>query len=206
MNTTHTVRFELPPSRVARFCVGLAILYAVWACKATIARYVFSCCSPGLESYGSVTGVVLPLLIEFVIMIGSIAIFIGTIGWRTVVDIVGGVVMTVRAWRARSVAVQQAAAAATEGAQYAASNAAGAQVAVATSSAAMNAATASLAQTPLQQLEDKVSSAFRKRDEQFTKLSAQVEQVLDAVQGLKESQEKPATTAKSTRGRKVSNE
>lgn len=137
MNTTHTVRFELPPSRILRFCIGIAVIYAVISCRSLIAGFFqFRFSSSGDAPFGSVTAVVLPLLIEFIIAIGSCALFIWSVGWGLLSDLIGGVYQTFQMFRAQNFAASAAASAARDSAGVAA----GTVATVAATSAATNAA------------------------------------------------------------------
>lgn len=104
-NTTHTVTISEPPSRGLRFAIGCAILYAVWANRRLIAGWLFSTVAPNApapDGYGSVvgvTGLLLPLAIDFVVALGGFGIFAATFGWRIIADVVTGIYSTVSNWR-----------------------------------------------------------------------------------------------------------
>jgi hypothetical protein len=103
--TTQTITISEPPSRGLRFAIGCAILYTVWANRRLIAGWLFSAVAPNApapDGYGSVvgvTGLLLPLAIDFVVALGGFGIFAATFGWKFIADIVGGVYSTVSNWR-----------------------------------------------------------------------------------------------------------
>lgn len=105
MDTTNTITISEPPSRGLRFAIGCAILYACWANRRLIAGWLFSTVAPNApapDGYGSVvgvTGLLLPLAIDFVVAIGGFGIFAATFGWRIVADVVQGIYATVSNWR-----------------------------------------------------------------------------------------------------------
>jgi hypothetical protein len=104
-NTTHTVVVAEPPSKGLRFLVGLAMLYAFWANRRLIAGFLFSSVAPnamapeGFQSVGTITAVVIPLLIDFVVALGGGGIFAATLGWRVFADIAAGTFQMVANWR-----------------------------------------------------------------------------------------------------------
>jgi len=104
-NTTHTVVIAEPPSKGLRFLVGVAMLYAFWANRRLIAGFVFSTVAPqaaapeGFASVGTVTGVLLPLLVDFVVALGGGGIFAATLGWRVFSDLAAGVFQAIANWR-----------------------------------------------------------------------------------------------------------
>jgi hypothetical protein len=104
-NTTHTVTISEPPSRGLRFAIGCAILYACWSNRRLIAGWLFSAIAPNApapDGYGSVvgvTGLLLPLAIDFVVALGGFGIFAATFGWRILADVVSGLYSTVSNWR-----------------------------------------------------------------------------------------------------------
>jgi hypothetical protein len=105
MDTTHRVVIQEPPSKGLRFLVGMAMLYAFWANRRLIAGFVFSTVAPqaatpdGFSSVGTITAVVLPLLVDFVVALGGGGIFIATFGWRLFADIAAGCWQMVANWR-----------------------------------------------------------------------------------------------------------
>lgn len=165
MNTTHTIRFETPPSRILRFSIGIAGLYAIWACRGLIFNAVYGLSTP--NELGSVTGVVVPLVIEFVIMFGSILVFIFSIGWRVTVDVFSGIASMAQNWLSRSQAVKEAALSAKESAEVSAGQSAGVNAGVA--------AIAAVQPTkPPFTFEDRVRATLR---EQRDQMSAQRQQI-----------------------------
>ena len=104
-NTTHTVVVAEPPSKGLRFLVGLAMLYAFWVNRRLIAGFVFSAMAPqavapeGYQSVGTITAVVIPLLVDFVVALGGGGIFAATFGWRIFSDIAAGTFQMVANWR-----------------------------------------------------------------------------------------------------------
>jgi hypothetical protein len=105
MDTTHRVVIQEPPNKGLRFLVGMAILYAFWANRRLIAGFVFSTVAPqaatpdGFSSVGTITAVVVPLLVDFVVALGGGGIFIATFGWRLFADIAAGCWQMVANWR-----------------------------------------------------------------------------------------------------------
>jgi hypothetical protein len=105
LNTTHTVVIAEPPSRGLRFLVGLAMLYAFWANRRLIAGFLFSAVAPqaaapeGFASVGTVTAVLVPMLIDFVVALGGGGIFAATMGWRVFGDLVAGAFQMIANWR-----------------------------------------------------------------------------------------------------------
>lgn len=105
LNTTHTVVIAEPPSKGLRFLVGLAMLYAFWVNRRLIAGFVFSAVAPqqaapeGFASVSTVTGVVIPLLVDFVVALGGGGIFAATMGWRVFSDLAAGAFSMIANWR-----------------------------------------------------------------------------------------------------------
>lgn len=120
-NTTHTVVLAEPPSKGLRFLVGLAMLYAFWANRRLIAGFVFSSLAPqaaapeGFQSVGTITAVVIPLLVDFVVALGGGGIFAATFGWRVFSDIASGTFQMVTNWRNGQAARARVAAAINHG-------------------------------------------------------------------------------------------
>ena len=193
-NTTHTIRFETPPSRILRFCVGIAGLYAIWACRGFIFHAIYGLSSP--EDLGSVTGVVVPLLIEFVIMFGSIFVFIFSIGWRVTADIFSGFSAMAQTWRSRSQAVKEAALAAKESAEAAAGQTAGAN-------AGATAVAAGIAKLPT--FEDRVRATLREQRDQMKEQRTQIDSIVEALVRIESTlaAKTEAIPVKTTRTRKA---
>jgi hypothetical protein len=127
-STTHTVQIAEPPNRALRFLIGCAILYALWRCRDLIADFLtfrilnaFDANPQTLEAT-TVTGTVLPLLIELIIGLGGVGVFVFSLGWSVVVDLFAGGVATIAAFRARMTGQQIATAAATMAAKTTAAN------------------------------------------------------------------------------------
>lgn len=105
LNTTHTVVIAEPPSKGLRFLVGLAMLYAFWVNRRLIAGFVFSAVAPqqaapeGFAMVSTVTGVVIPLLVDFVVALGGGGIFAATMGWRVFSDLAAGAFSMISNWR-----------------------------------------------------------------------------------------------------------
>lgn len=105
LNTTHTVVIAEPPSKGLRFLVGLAIMYAFWVNRRLIAGFVFSAVAPqqaapeGFAMVSTVTGVVIPLLVDFVVALGGGGIFAATMGWRVFSDLAAGAFSMIANWR-----------------------------------------------------------------------------------------------------------
>lgn len=105
LNTTHTVVIAEPPSKGLRFLVGLAMLYAFWVNRRLIAGFVFSAVAPqqaapeGFAMVSTVTGVVIPLLVDFVVALGGGGIFAATMGWRVFSDLAAGAFSMIANWR-----------------------------------------------------------------------------------------------------------
>lgn len=105
LNTTHTVVIAEPPSKGLRFLVGLAMLYAFWVNRRLIAGFVFSAVAPqqaapeGFAMVSTVTGVVIPLLVDFVVALGGGGIFAATMGWRVFADLAAGAFSMIANWR-----------------------------------------------------------------------------------------------------------
>lgn len=105
LNTTHTVVIAEPPSKGLRFLVGLAMLYAFWVNRRLIAGFVFSAVAPqqaapeGFAMVSTVTGVVIPLLVDFVVALGGGGIFAATMGWRVFSDLAAGAFAMIANWR-----------------------------------------------------------------------------------------------------------
>lgn len=121
MDTTHTVVMQEPPSKGLRFLVGVAMLYAFWANRRLIAGFVFSTVAPqstapdGFSSVGTITAVVVPLLVDFVVALGGGGIFIATFGWRVFSDIAAGTWQMVANWRTGQLMRARVAAAVAQG-------------------------------------------------------------------------------------------
>ena len=121
MDTTHTVVIAEPPSKGLRFLVGVAMLYAFWANRRLIAGFVFSSIAPqsaapeGFASVATITAVVVPLLVDFVVALGGGGIFIATCGWRMFADIAAGCWQMVANWRTGQAMRARVAAAVTQG-------------------------------------------------------------------------------------------
>ena len=121
MDTTHTVVIAEPPSKGLRFLVGVAMLYAFWANRRLIAGFVFSSIAPqaaapeGFASVATITAVVVPLLVDFVVALGGGGIFIATFGWRMFADIAAGCWQMVANWRTGQAMRARVAAAVTQG-------------------------------------------------------------------------------------------
>lgn len=121
MDTTHTVVIQEPPSKGLRFLVGVAMLYAFWANRRLIAGFVFSTVAPqstapdGFSSVGTITAVVVPLLVDFVVALGGGGIFIATFGWRVFSDIAAGTWQMVANWRTGQLMRARVAAAVAQG-------------------------------------------------------------------------------------------
>ena len=119
-NTTHTVIVAEPPSKGLRFLVGLAMLYAFWVNRRLIAGFVFSAMAPqaaapeGYQSVGTITAVVIPLLVDFVVALGGGGIFAATFGWRIFSDIAAGTFQMVANWRSGQAVRARVAAAVTQ--------------------------------------------------------------------------------------------
>ena len=120
-NTTHTVVLAEPPSKGLRCLVGLAMLYAFWANRRLIAGFVFSSLAPqaaapeGFQSVGTITAVIIPLLVDFVVALGGGGIFAATFGWRVFSDIAAGTFQMVTNWRNGQAARARVAAAINQG-------------------------------------------------------------------------------------------
>lgn len=105
LNTTHTVVIAEPPSKGLRFLVGLAMLYAFWVNRRLIAGFVFSAVAPqqaapeGFAMVSTVTGVLIPLLVDFVVALGGGGIFAATMGWRVFSDLAAGAFSMIANWR-----------------------------------------------------------------------------------------------------------
>ena len=105
LNTTHTVVIAEPPSKGLRFLVGLAMLYAFWVNRRLIAGFVFAAVAPqqaapeGFAMVSTVTGVVIPLLVDFVVALGGGGIFAATMGWRVFSDLAAGAFSMIANWR-----------------------------------------------------------------------------------------------------------
>lgn len=105
LNTTHTVVIAEPPSKGLRFLVGLAMLYAFWVNRRLIAGFVFSAVAPqqsapeGFAMVSTVTGVLIPLLVDFVVALGGGGIFAATMGWRVFSDLAAGTFSMIANWR-----------------------------------------------------------------------------------------------------------
>lgn len=145
-STTHTVNIIEPPNRAFRFLIGCAILYALWRCRDLISDFLtfrilnaFDA-TPDAMAATTVTGTVLPLLIELIIGLGGVGVFVFSLGWSVVVDLFAGAVATIAAFRARMTGQQIATAAATMAANTNAANVAVATAATAAGSAAGTAA------------------------------------------------------------------
>lgn len=225
MNTTHTVRFELPPSRILRFCIGIAVIYAVISCRSIISGFFqFKLGATGDSPFGSVTAVVLPLLIEFVIAIGSCALFIWSVGWGLLSDLVGGIYQTFQMFRAQNFAASAAASAARDSAGVAA----GTVATVAATSAAVGSAAQRWTPTdppwagrppeppPVQQqpsFEARVQSTLRAHRDQLVSLESKISEIQsdgaeikDLAKQLIEMQtaKQPAARKRTTRGASAS--
>lgn len=145
-STTHTITIAEPPNRAFRFLIGCAILYAVWRCRERIADFltfqIFAAfdATPAAFEVTTVTGTVLPLLIEFVIGLGGIGVFVFSLGWSVVVDLFAGAVSTISVFRQRMAATAAAKDAATMAATIATNASATRAGAIAAVDAATNAA------------------------------------------------------------------
>lgn len=216
MNTTHTVRFELPPSRIFRFCIGIAVIYAVISCRSIISGFFqFKLGTTGDAPFGSVTAVVLPLLIEFVIAIGSCALFIWSIGWGLLSDLVVGVYQTFQVFRAQNFAAGAAASAARDSAGVAAGTVATVAATTAATTTATSAASTPVA-PPVQQLpsfEARVQSTLRAHRDQLASLESKLVgiqsdgvEIKDLAKQLIEMQtaKQPAARKRTTRGASAS--
>lgn len=121
LNTTHTVVIAEPPSKGLRFLVGMAMLYAFWVNRRLIAGFVFSTVAPqqaapeGFASVATVTGVVVPLLVDFVVALGGGGIFAATMGWRVFSDLAAGAFGMIANWRNGQAIRARVAAAVTQG-------------------------------------------------------------------------------------------
>lgn len=129
-STTHTITIAEPPNRAFRFLIGCAILYAVWRCRERIADFltfqIFAAfdATPAAFEVTTVTGTLLPLLIEFVIGLGGIGVFVFSLGWSVVVDLFAGAVSTISVFRQRMAATIATNASATRAGAIAAVDAA----------------------------------------------------------------------------------
>lgn len=206
-STTHRITITEPPNRAFRFLMGCAILYAVWRCRDLIAEFLtfrilnaFDASPAAMEST-TVTGTVLPLLIELVIGLGGVGIFVFSLGWSVVVDLFAGAVATVAAFRQRMTATNAATAAANQAANVAAMVAAGtASGNAAATSAATNAAVARVAITDPQLLEFArlVQNTFREQ-------RAELKQLTAAVQAMQQPATPAAPAPKRTRAKRTTN-
>jgi hypothetical protein len=186
-NTTHTVRIQEPPSRVLRFIAGVSILYAVWSQRGQIAAWIFAGFQ-GDAGFSSVTGVVLPLLVEFVIAVGGFGIFAASFGWGVLADIVSGIYATLAAWRVKAAlaaGIQTAIGAASSAAQTIAGTMAGG---AATTTAAANATQAAQSaanyglpppteQFDLVRFAEQVQSTLRQQREAISNIAATVQKL-----------------------------
>lgn len=128
-DTVHTVRIQNPPSTTLRFVVGVCTLYALWSQRQLIAGFIFRA-SMQTEADGmeSVTGIVLPIAIDFVIALGGFVIFAGSFGYSILADVAAGVFATIGNWATRAqltARVRDAMAAAADVATAAAGSVAG---------------------------------------------------------------------------------
>lgn len=121
LNTTHTVLIAEPPSKGLRFLVGMAMLYAFWVNRRLIAGFVFASVAPqqaapeGFASVATITGVLVPLLVDFVVALGGGGVFAATMGWRVFSDIAAGAFQMVANWRNGQTIRARVAAAVTQG-------------------------------------------------------------------------------------------
>lgn len=216
-STTHRITISEPPNRAFRFLLGCAILYAVWRCRDLIADFftfrilnAFDASPTAMEST-TVTGTVLPLLIEFLIGLGGVGIFVFSLGWSVVVDLFAGAVATVAAFRARITSASIGTVAATAAAQVAATTAA----AIGAGTAAANAASSPVAypggprigSVPLTNPElvefaRLVQNTFREQRAELKQLTAAIEALETLVTADKRE---PATHPKRTRAKRTTN-
>ena len=212
-DTTHTVRIAEPPSRVFRFIVGVSILYAVWSQRGQIAAWVFAGFS-GEPGFSSITGVVLPLLVEFVIAVGGFGIFAASFGWGVLADIVSGIYATLAAWRLKATiasGIQTAIGAATNAANNVAGTWAGTMATTAaTTNAIQSAQSAAISSTPppaqqldLVQFAEQVQLTLRGQRDDIAAIAAAVQQLQQkASAGAALAPVAPVSSGAPRRGRK----
>jgi hypothetical protein len=208
-STTHTIRFTEPPNRAFRFLIGLAILYAVWRCRSIIADFltinILAALNAGpLEGVGTVTGTVLPLLIEFVIGLGGVAIFVGSLGWSVVVDLFAGTVQSIAAWRNRITATNAARVAATSAATGSATASATSAAVGSATGAAVRVGSVSITDPQLIEFARLVQNTLREQRGRLDSIATTLEQMQNqppaASSTRKPSSGRRAPSKRSTKG------
>lgn len=142
LDSTHTIQIKQQNRGVA-FLVGCVAIYLLlrWLVTghllslAMLSWFKLSGDEEGLSSYGSVSAVAIPIIVDLVIGLGTIVIALGSGVWSIAWDLLSGVFQMVAQWRAKQAALNKATEVALDAAGVATGAAAGAAVAKQTATA-----------------------------------------------------------------------
>lgn len=111
-DSRHRITIETVDNRGRNFLIGLAVLfllYRVWVTGSLLHAIGFATGSPeNAGGYSSVTGVLLPIIVQIVVVIGAVTAALATGFWAVVWDFGTGVYEMLVSWRAKNLAVASA--------------------------------------------------------------------------------------------------